>query len=412
MKGLKYVIIGNSAAAIGCIEGIRIIDKTSEITLISSEPYHTYSRPLISYLLLGKTDEQRRKYRPDGYYEKMGVVPMLGKKVLKIHAENKSLTLDGGQTIVYDKLLVATGSRPFVPPTAGMDSVEKKFTFLSLSDAKALEAAISPTSRVLIVGAGLIGLKCAEGIAKRVASITIVDMANRILPSVLDEHGSALIRSHVEKQGIRFLLDNSVQEFAGGTARLKDGQSLEFDVLVTAVGVRPNTGLVAEAGGEVRRGIVVNANSKTSLPDIYAAGDCTESHDISAGTDRILAILPNAYMQGEAAGISMAGGTRGFEKAIPMNAMGLFGLHMITAGSYEGGSYIESDDAHYKRLITRDNRLVGFILVGDVARAGIYTHLIRDRIPLDTIDFELMKKKPQLMAFQAKDRAKMLGGAK
>ena len=157
--------------------------------------------------------------------------------------------------------------------------------------------------------------------------------------------------------------------------------------------------------------ILTDDHSATTVPDIYAAGDCTVSHDITADTDRILAILPNAYMQGETAGRNMAGGSTSFDKAIPMNASGFMGLHMITAGAYDGETYLEQDEEHYKLLVTRDNHLVGFIMIGDVDRAGIYTSLIRERTPLDTIDFDLIREKPQLMAFSRAERAKKLGGA-
>ncbi|MEE1493090.1 MAG: FAD-dependent oxidoreductase, partial [Massilioclostridium sp.] len=148
---MNYVIIGNSAGAIGCIEGIRQMDQEGSITLISDEPHHTYSRPLISYLLYGKTDEQRMKYRPDSFYEHNRVKTKLGRTVVKIGKESKQLLLDNDEIVPYDKLLVATGSRPFIPPMEGLDQVKKQFTFMTLDDAKALEAAISPKSRVLIV---------------------------------------------------------------------------------------------------------------------------------------------------------------------------------------------------------------------------------------------------------------------
>ena len=162
---MKYVIIGNSAAAVGCVEGIRQIDKESPITLIASEPHHTYSRPLISYLLYGHTDEQRMKYRPDSFYADNGVETMLGETVTAIDPKGKTVTLESGKVVSYDKLMVATGSRPFVPPIEGLDKVEKKFSFMTLDDAHALDAALNKDSRVLIMGAGLIGLKCAEGLS-------------------------------------------------------------------------------------------------------------------------------------------------------------------------------------------------------------------------------------------------------
>lgn len=409
---MKYVIIGNSTAAVGCIEGIRTQDKTGPITVISDEPYPVYSRPLISYLLLGRTDEERMKYRPDGFYEKNGVKTLLGVKAVKIDAGKKEVLLADGTAEPFDRLLVATGSRPFVPPMDGLDTVEKKFSFMKLDDAKALGKTLTPNSRVLIIGAGLIGLKCAEGILHLVKSIEVVDLAGRILPSILDEDGSAMVQSSMEKKGILFTLGDSVAKFEGNLATLKSGKQVPFDVLVVAVGVRPNTQLAADAGCRVGRGVAIDERSATSVPGIYAAGDCCECHDITTGTDRILAILPNAYLQGETAGINMAGGEKKFDKAIPMNAIGFFGLHIITAGNYDGDAWTEKTASTYKKLVSKDNRLKGFILIGDVVRAGIYTSLIREQTPLDTVDYDLLKQKPQLMAFTREERAVKLGGKK
>ena len=411
---MNYVIIGSGTAAVGTIEGIRAVDPEGPITVISEEPYHVYGRPLISYMLLGKTTEDKMlQYRPTDFYEKNGVKALLGRKAASIDAAAKTVVLEDGEKIPYDKLCICTGSRPFVPPMAGLDTVEDKTSFMTLDDAKHLDAMLGTEhdKRVLIIGAGLIGLKCAEGIYQRVKELTVIDLAPCILPNVLTEVPASIIQKHIESKGVKFLLEDSVEQFEPHTAHLKSGKTVDFDVLVVAVGVRPNTELAAGAGCEVNRGIVTDARSATTVPDIYAAGDCAISHDITADTDRILAILPNAYMQGETAGHNMAGDPHEFTKAVPMNASGFMGLHMITAGSYEGETYLEQDEDHYKLLVTRDNHLVGFIMIGDVDRAGIYTSLIREQTPLDTIDFDLIREKPQLMAFSRAERAKKLGGA-
>lgn len=407
---MNYVIIGNSAAAVGCVEGIRQADKTGSITIISNEPHHTYSRPLISYLIYGKTDEDRMKYRPDDFYTKNGCTALLGVTVAKIDKENKQVILDDGAAVPYDKLLVATGSKPFVPPMQGLDKVKNAFTFMTLDSAKALDAALTPESRVLIVGAGLIGLKCAEGIAKKVSSITVVDLAPRILPSILDEEGSAMMQRHIESKGVTFILGDSVKEFTETTATLNGGGTVEFDVAVLCVGVRPNVELVKDAGGTVGRGIATDEFCRTDIPDVYAAGDCSESVDITDGACKVLALLPNAYMQGETAGLHMAGTEKPYNKALAMNAIGFFGLHIITAGCYQGEEFVKRgrDGKTYKKLVYADNRLKGYILIGDIARAGIYTALIREQTPLDTIDFDLIRERPQLMAFSHKDRAQKL----
>lgn len=408
---MKYVIIGNATAAIGTVEGIRSVDQEGEIVLISSEPHFTYGRPLISYLLLGKTTEDKMHYRPDNFYEANRVTTMLGRTVTRIDKNAKKVVLENGETVSYDKVAICTGSRPFVPPMEGLDSVEDQTSFMTLDDAHRLAGLLGDQKDkdVLIIGAGLIGLKCAEGILHRSKSLTIIDMAPRILPNVLDEYGSSFLQSYLEGLGMKFYLSDSVAKFSTPHhAVCKSGLELDFDVLVVAVGVRPNTQLAEEISCEVNRGILVNARSETSVKDVYAAGDCTVSHDIAADTDRILAILPNAYQQGEAAGVNMAGGDKVFDSAFPMNASGFLGLHMITAGSYDGEAYVTSTENSYKKLVVRDNKLVGFILIGDVDRGGIYTSLIRDQVPLDTINFDLIREHPQLMAFAKSERAKKL----
>ena len=405
---MNYVIIGNSAAAVGCVEGIRSRDREGSVTMITDEPYHTYSRPLISYLLCGKTDEERMKYRSDSFYEDNRVILLAGKRAVKIDAASKTVLLDSGEAVPYDKLLAATGSRPFVPPVKGLDQVENAFTFMTLDSARALEKALGPDKRVLILGAGLIGLKCAEGIADKAGSLTVVDLANHILPSILDSEGAALVQKHIEDHGISFILGDGVESFDGNTAVLKSGKIVPFDVLAICVGVRPNTELISGAGGEVARGVCVSSTCETTLPDIYAAGDCTESFDVSCGKNRILALLPNAYMQGECAGVNMAGGEKSYEHAIPMNAIGFFGYHVLTAGSYTGEVYSSSAGNSLKKLFYEDDRLKGFLLIGDVARAGIYTNLIRSETPLSSIDFGLICEKPQLMAFSRAERKEML----
>lgn len=409
---MNYVIIGNSTAAVGCIEGIRSVDPKGPITVISDEPYPAYSRPLISYLLQGSTTEEKMRTRPSDFYEKNGVTLLSGKRAVKIDSTQKTVGLESGESIPYDRLLIAAGSRPFIPPMAGLERVEKKFTFMKLDDAKALEAHLTPESRVLIIGAGLIGLKCAEGIRDRVASLTVVDLADRILPSILDETGSKMMQKHIESNGVKFILGDRAAEFEKNKAHLKSGKTVEFDLLVVAVGVRPNTELATQAGCEVGRGIAVDEHSETSVTGIYAAGDCCECCDITTGQRRVLAILPNAYLQGETAGVKMAGGEKSFQNAVPMNAIGFFGLHVLTAGSYDGEEIVETKPGVYRKLVVKDNVLKGFILIGEIARAGIYTSLIREQTPLDTVDFELLKQKPQLMAFTAQRRAEKLGGAK
>lgn len=406
---MKYVIIGNSTAAIACIEGIRTEDRDGEIVLISDENRHCYGRPLISYCLLGRIKEENMDYRPRSFYADNGVKTLLGRKAVKIDKDKKRVILDGGESVSYDRLLVATGSRPFVPPMDGLERVKDKFTFMTFDDMKSLGKALSPEKRVLVIGAGLIGLKCVEGILARVKSITVVDLADRILPSILDKTGSEIVRRSLEERGIEFILNDCALKFEENTVTLKNsGKKIDFDVLVVAVGVRPNVELVKDAGGEVGRGIVVDAKMHTSVKDIYAAGDCTEGYDVTVDGKRVLALLPNAYFQGKCAGINMADGVSSFMNGVPMNAIGFFSTHLVTAGIYEGESIERVTEKGYKKLFVKDGRLVGFILINDIERAGIYTSLIRGTAELKGADFNALIDKPCLSAFPYETRVRKL----
>ncbi|MCL2108823.1 MAG: FAD-dependent oxidoreductase [Oscillospiraceae bacterium] len=398
MSKKKYVIIGNSAAAIGAVEGIRQVDKQGEIAIITDEPHHTYSRPLISYLLQGKVTRDSMKYRPDGFYTDNNCEIIHG-TANKIEPQMKQVILKNGERVTYEKLLVATGSRAFIPPV--FEKLDNKYSFMTIDDAVKLDKAISEDSRILIIGAGLIGLKCAEGILERVKSVTVADIAPRILSAVLEEESAVIIQTHLESKGVQFRLSSEITDFEN------------YDVVVIAAGVRPNVELL-QGVAEIGRGVVVNEKSETSATDIFAAGDCTETVDITTGERKIMALLPNAYMQGEAAGINMSSceKIKVFDKAIPMNAAGFFGLHVITAGSYSGEVYIKKTDETYKKLFYSDNKLNGFILIGNVDKAGIYTSLIREKTPLDSIDFELVCERPGLMAFAKEERLIKLGEAK
>lgn len=406
----EYVIIGNGVAAAACIEGIRSEDAHGGITVVSAEDRPVYCRPLISYLLEGRTDAERMMYRPADFYEKNGCRVLFGRQAIRIIKEGKKIELDDGSLLPYDSVCVATGSSPFVPPFEGLAGVSRAFRFMTLDDALALDSAADRSSRVLIIGGGLIGLKCAEGLAGRVGEITVCDLADRVLSSILDEDSAAIMQRRLEENGIRFLLSDSVIRFEGDCAVMKSGGSVPFDILVLAVGVRANTTLVKNAGGAVGRGILTDSRMETSIPGVFAAGDCTESYDISGGQKKVLAIWPNASFQGHTAGVNMAGGNEEFVKGIPMNSIGFFGLHAMTAGTYEGEVYEEKTETSLKRLFTGEGLLKGFMLIGLEERAGIYTSLIRDRVPLDTLDFELLKSTATTAAFSPELRRKKFGG--
>lgn len=410
---MKYVIIGNGPAAVSCVDGIRSVDPDGAIAVISKEPHPAYFRPLISYYLEGKSKAENIFCRSDDFYRNKQVETVFGEAVA-IDKDNKTVAMNNGEIIPYDRLCICSGSSPFVPPMQGLETVEKKFTFLTIDDSFALEQAVNKDSRVLIIGAGLIGLKCAEGIRDRVQSVTVCDLAPRVLSSILDDECAAIVQKHLENCGIEFSLADTAERFEGNLAFMKSGGAIPFDALVLALGVRPNISFFKEAGGDCGRAIIVDNAMQTSLPDIYAAGDCVEQYDISFGEKRIMALLPNANLGGYTAGVNMAGGEALFDNAVPMNAIGFWGLHIMTAGTYandETAKMIEEKGEDFvKRFFIKDNRLIGFILIGEVKSAGIYTNLIRSQADISALDFEMLIKNPNLLPFSEIYRRKTLRG--
>ena len=401
MNKTKYLIIGNSAGAIGGVTGIRREDTDGSITIISAEKHHTYSRPLISYWLEGKVSQEKMIYRDEDFYEKNACEVILGTKAERIDVQKKQVYLAGGGSVTYEKLLVATGSVPFVPPIKGRETAKNTFTFTTMDDAAGVGEILDKNSKVVILGAGLIGLKAAEAVVGQCAGVTVVDLADRVLPSVLDTESAEIIEAHLTSQGMVLKLETSITEIGDMEVTLSDGELLPYDILILAVGTRPEMSLVEQAGGKVERGIVTDDHQQTSLKDIYAAGDCTQSYDITSQTAKNMAILPNAYLQGEVAGQNMAGGSAVYEKAFPVNSLGLY---MLTAGSRIGESITVKTDESYKKFYTKDGVLKGYIIIGNCDRGGIYTDMIREQTPLETVDMEMLIKEPGLMAFNQGER--------
>lgn len=413
----KYLIIGNSAAGIGAVEGIREVDPDGKILIVSDEPYTTYSRPLISYYLQGAVPTDQMYYRDDSFYEDNGCDIFFGPdaKVIDLDLEDKVAELGHGVQVNFDSCLIATGSVPFVPPMEGLENAKNAFTFTKYDDALGIEQVINEAEEpldVVVLGAGLIGLKAVEALQGKVGSITVVDLAERILPSVLTESTAPVMQSHLEDQGISFRLGRSIQrvETKDGVQKavLSDGEALKADLLILAAGTRPNTALIDDTIIEKGRGILTDTLQKTNVEDVYAAGDCTDSYDISTGMTRNIAILPGAYRQGHAAGVNMAGGEEVFTDGFPVNALGLLGFYMVSAGAYEGDEQIIVTEEDEKHLFVKDNQLKGFIIFGDAPRAGILTDLIRRKTDLIRVDAERIFESPGLAGFPKEYREEKL----
>ncbi|MBR4766627.1 MAG: NAD(P)/FAD-dependent oxidoreductase [Clostridia bacterium] len=411
---MKYVIIGASAAGLACAEQIRKEDKDGEITVLTKEKYLPYSRPSISYYLKGVVKENNMYLRKSSHYASEGIQTVTGAQVKAIDRKNKTVKA-GRKSYSYDKLCLCTGSKPFVPPMKNVDGKENALTFLDLESAKRIKQLANPRTRAVVIGGGLIGMKAAEGLSKICKSVDVVELAPRILPSILDEKSAKSVRKHIETEGhIKFHLEQTVTEAKSSGNRitsvvLKNGDELACDLLILAVGVRPETELAEKCGLEVSRGIITDpATMQTSDKNIYAAGDCTVSVDMLDGSRKIIALWPNAVNQGTAAGSQMAGGNITINKSYSVNAIDFYGLRICTCGliNAQGSAYSDKIiriGGSYKRLIFEGGHLVGYVLINSSENAGIYTNLIETETDLSTLSGSIYET-PDPFLFEKTDR--------
>ena len=249
---MKFVIIGASAAGLAAAQGIRKADKKSEITILAKEAYLPYSRPSISYYLKGTVDEKDMYLRKPSFYKENGINVVTSCEATKIDTDKKVVKA-GRKEFPYDKLCIATGSKPFVPPMKNVEGNKNALTFLDLQAVKEVKRLAGKATRAVVIGAGLIGMKAAEGLSKICESVDVVELAPRVLPSILDEKSAKSVKKYLEENGIRFHLENTVAEARskGGMIKsviLKSGKELPCDLLILAVGVRPERHLPKKQG--------------------------------------------------------------------------------------------------------------------------------------------------------------------
>jgi NAD(P)H-nitrite reductase large subunit len=399
---MEIVIIGNSAAAIGAIEAIRKVDASIPVTVISDEPHSVYSRPLISYLLAGELKREQIFYRPKNFYEKNNVRALLGRRVVKADFERKQVQLENREKIPYDRLLIATGGKPFIPKMEGLDHPDV-YTFTKLEDVHRISPHLKEVQNAVVIGGGLIGLKVAEALKKRNIKVIIVELADHILSLTMDETASSILEKALKKEGVHLITSNTVEAILGKgqveSVRLADGKSIKTQLVVVAIGVIPNIDLFQGTSLHTEKGILVNERMETNLPDVYAAGDVTQAYDKILKSYRTIPIWPNAYLQGKVAGYQMVGKEKyQYEGSFMMNAIEVAHVPTISIGltnpPSENGYQIirkfDRGDGIYRKVILKDDVIVGAIFTGHIDRAGIITGLLRDGVKVKGFKKELV----------------------
>ena len=387
---MKYVILGNGPAGVIAAETIRKRAPHDQIIMIGCEDAPPYSRMAIPYLLMGNIQEPGTYLRKDAdHFEKLKI-EQIRAKASSVDLKDKKIELNG-QSITFDKLLLATGSVPVQPPIPGIDlpGVHPCWT---LEDARAIAKLAKPGSRVLQMGAGFIGCIILEALASQKVELTVVEMGDRMVPRMMTGVAGGMIKKWVQEKGVQVFTDTKVESIAKTdsclTVKLSNGKSLEVDLVISATGVKPNIAFLKSSGLNIQTGILVNDQMQTSHPDIYAAGDVTESIEFSTGQRIVKAIQPNAAEQARIAGISMTGGDAQSLGALQINVLDTLGLISSSFGLWagaKGGDHIElvdSDAYKYLRLEFVGDVLVGATCVGTTEHIGVLRGLIQGKIPL------------------------------
>lgn len=417
MKTLKteYLIIGNSASGAACIEGIRKIDKTGSITVISDENTFNYSRPLISYFLAGKVKKRAMPFRDKKFYSRNNVKLILGNMAEKLDTKKRTVCLSHGEKIVFNKLLIAIGGSPIIPEIKG-SRLDGVFAFTTFSDAVAIKDYIKKhtAKRAVVIGGGLIGLKAVEALIELGIKVSIVELADRILSTTFDTKASEIIQDALRKAGCNIFSNNTVVEILGKgnnnkveSVTLKTRKQVPADLVITAIGVSPNIQLVKNTSISINRGILVDETMQTNVKDIYAAGDVCEKN---------IPIWPNAFKQGRIAGENMAGGNAAYTGSIAMNSVELCGIPTISIGKtsleqdkYEILEMHKKEESIYKKIVLEDDHIVGCIFVGNIERAGIYTGLMINRVDISSVKDKLLEDDFGVLALPEKYRKHLVG---
>ena len=388
---MRHVIIGTGPAGVVAAETLRRVDPSSEIIILGDEPEPPYSRMALPYLLAENVGESGTYLRHgDAHFEKLAI-DVRQARVSRVDTANRTVIVSNGAEIAYDRLLIATGAHPIKPPIEGMDSegVENCWT---LTDARRILAGAKPGSRVVLMGAGFIGCIVLEALAARGVDLVVVEMADRMLPRMMDETGGAMIARWCESKGVAVRTGTRVTGIARSNASLtlaaEPGDPIEADLVVCATGVSPNIDFLAGTGIESDAGILVDHHLCTSARDVYAAGDVAQGPDFSTGGREVHAIQPTAVEHGRIAALNMAGVETQFRGSLAMNVLNTLGLVSSSFGLWmgtEGGERsVAADEAgsRYLRLEFEEDRIVGALALGLTQHVGVLRGLIQTRVRL------------------------------
>ncbi|MGZ9410520.1 MAG: NAD(P)/FAD-dependent oxidoreductase [Methylocystis sp.] len=376
----KLVVVGAGMAATRFVEELtNRAPSRYDILVIGDEPRLAYNRVLLSSVLAGELSIDDIELKPSQWWRAAGVEVLSGRKVIKINAAARRLLLDNGESVDYSKVVLATGSRAARLPIEGAD-LTGVHTFREVQDVEALSQ-LGKGKRALVIGGGLLGLEAAYGLARRGVDVTLAHVMDRLMERQLDAAGADILRRLVEEKSVRVLLNANATRISGSgrveNVEFADGQRIPVDAVIFAVGIQPNADLARQAGLDVGRGAIVDDGLETNEPGVFAIGECAEHRGVCYG------LVEPAYEQGRVLAMRLAGQDASYSGSVASTNLKVSGVRVFSAGDYLGegdARRIVCKDPRmgiYRKLVVRDDRLVGAVLIGDTTGAADLLDLIR-----------------------------------
>ncbi|OXS80158.1 nitrite reductase large subunit NirB [Domibacillus enclensis] len=389
----KLVLIGNGMAGIRCLEEIIAIEpERFDITVFGDEPHVNYNRIMLSKVLQGNTQMDEIVLNRRSWYETNGIHLHTGDAVAAIDSTGKTVTSVSGKTVPYDHLIIATGSNPFILPLPGADQ-QGVIGFRNIQDCETMMTYAKKKKRAVVIGGGLLGLEAARGLLNLNMDVYVVHVLDSLMEAQLDAQASAMLKEELEAQGMTFLMNKQTIQLNGDGhvtgLTFKDGSELAADLVVMAVGIRPNIKLAQEIGLQTNRAIIVNDYMETSLPDIYAVGECAEHRGVAYG------LVAPLYEQGKTLAKRLVSGSRSevtpYTGSVVFTQLKVSGVDVFSAGDFHETEETKSIRVHdefdrvYKKVVIEENRVRGAVLFGDTSDAPRLLDLMRKRTDISSL---------------------------
>jgi NAD(P)H-nitrite reductase large subunit len=453
-KIIDYVIIGNSAAGTSAAENIRKLDKKGSIIILTSEGYLNYSKPLITYYIAGKVSLERINFKKEEFYKCNNIYLELDSRVKHIDTIKKIVITVSGRKIHFNKLLIANGGKPIIPEIKIRKSsprkvnntgrLERNFNdnFISLENLNNIKGIYKLTTledaikikkyieekkikSVSILGGGLIGLKSAEAFLEVGLRVNIIELSNRIMSATFDKEASDIIENIIKSKGSNVFTNDTIEVIYINkkkiiSYKLRSGKKVESSLLIIAVGVKPDTSIINDDSIQLSNGITVDNFMRTTQEDVFAAGDVINSYDMVLNKERNIAIWPLAVRQGAVAGINMAGGNKKYCGGFFMNSIEILGIPSISMGMANAENDMQknvkilkdynNERNFYKKIIVKEDKIIGVIMIGNIERAGIYAGLIKNKIDVSNIIENINREDFGIIQLPLKYRKHMVVG--